>query len=256
MANREVIFHKKLQRRGLTAKKRQASFIAEYVFVKYFDIYKEAANLFNQLNAIHPRRPDLRKSIEFKNWQRQIKGLPEIREYKNRAMTKGIFYQDIPLNTNDHQESEEFQQVNDDVLKDSDIIQRCPQKVMQLNIPLLSIPQDKRQERGETTNHQESEEFQQVNEEVIDEGDTNQDDLAEVQPSIFDDLSQETLDDMISQLQNDPNLAAIMRDFDTDVCMNVQIDNSAEKGHDDENELDIDLDIDDLLEKELNDIIW
>ena len=241
MANREVIFQKKLQRRGLTAKKRQASFVAEYVFVKYFDIYKEAAHLFNQLNAIHPRGPDLRKSIEFKNWQRQIKGLPEIREYKNRSMTKGIFYQDIPLNT------------NDDVLKDSDIIQRCPQKVMQLNIPLLSIRQDKRRE---TTNHQESEEFQQVNEEVIDEGDTNQDDLAEVQPSIFDDLSQETLDDMISQLQNDPNLAAIMRDFDTDVCMNVQIDNSAEKGHDDENELDIDLNIDDLLEKELNDIIW
>ena len=244
MANREVIFQKKLQRRGLTAKKRQASFVAEYVFVKYFDIYKEAAHLFNQLNAIHPRRPDLRKSIEFKNWQRQIKGLPEIRDYKNRVMTKGIFYQDIPLNT------------NDDVLKDSDIIQRCPQKVMQLNIPLLSIPQDKRQEQGETTNHQEPEEFQQVNEEVIDEGDTNQDDLAEVQPSIFDDLSQETLDDMVSQLQNDPSLAAIMRDFDTDVCMNVQIDNSAEKGHDDEDELDIDLNIDDLLEKELNDIIW
>ena len=242
MANREVTFQKKIQRRDLTAKKRQACFVAEYVFVKYFDIYKEAAQLFNQLNAIHPRRPDLRKSIEFKNWQRQIKGLPEIREYKNRTMTKGIFYQDIPLNT------------NDDVLKD--IIQMCPQKVMQLHIPLLSIPQDKTQERGETTKRQESEEFQQVNEEVIDEGVTNQDDLAEVQPSIFDDLSQETLDDMISQLQNDPSLAAIMSDFDTDVCMNVQIDNSAEKGRDDENELDIDLDIDDLLEKELDDIIW
>ena len=244
MANREVIFQKKIQRRGLTARKRQASFVAEYVFVKYFDIYKEAAQLFNQLNALHPRRPDLRKSIEFKNWQRQIKGLPEIRDYKNRTMTNGIFYQDIPLNT------------NGDVLKDSDIIQMCPKKVMQLNIPLLSIPQDKRQERGETTNHQESEEFQQVNEEVIDEGDTNQDDLTEVQPSIFDDLPQETLDDMVSQLQNDPNLAAIMSDFDTDVCMNVQIDNSTEKGHDDENELDIELNIDDLLEKELNDIIW
>ena len=246
MANREVIFQKKIQRRGLTAKKRQASFIAEYVYVKYFDIYKEAAHLFNQLNAIHPRRPDLRKSIEFKNWQRQIKGLPKIRDYRNRAITKRIFYQDIPLNT------------NDDVFKDSDIIERCPQKVMQLNIPLLSIPQDKRQGGGETTNHQEPEEFEQVNEEVIDEGDTNQDDLADVQPSVFDDLSQETLDEMFSQLQKDPSLAAIMRDFDPDVCMNVEVGNTAEKEHDDEDEfnLDIDIDTDDLLEKELNDIIW
>ena len=199
---------KKVKRRDLTARKRQSIFIAEYVNTKYFDIYKEAAQLFNQLNTKHPHRPDLRKSIEFKNWQRQVKGLPEVRDYKNREITRENHYRDIPLNT-----------VND-VFKPKDIIRQCPLKVMQLEIPLIDIPKDKRHGEGET-NHQEPEQFEQAIEEVVDEGD--QDDLANVQPAVFDDLPRETVDELISQLQDDPSLAAIMHDFDDDECRGWQL---------------------------------
>ena len=240
MATSELALIKKVKRIELTARKRQAIFIAEYVNTKYFDIYKEAAEQFNQLNTKHPHRPDLRKSIEFKNWQRQVKGLPGVRDYKNREITREIPYADIPLNTNDN------------VLKDSDIIQQCPLKVMQLEIPLLDIPKGKRHGEREI-NHQESEQFEQVIEEVVDQGD--QGDLADVQPSIFDDLSKETIDELISQLRDDPNLETIMRDFDDDVCMNVEV--GKEKGCDNEDDydLDVDINIEDVLERELNNIL-
>ena len=90
-------------------------------------------------------------------------------------------------------------------------------------------------------------------EEVVDQGD--QGDLADVQPSIFDDLSKETIDELISQLRDDPNLETIMRDFDDDVCMNVEV--GKEKGCDNEDDydLDVDINIEDVLERELNNIL-
>ena len=287
----EPSFIKKVKRRERTAKKRQATFVAEYVYTKYFDIYKEAAEQFNRLNTKHPHRPDLRKSIEFKNWQRQVKGLPEVKDYKNRQITREIPYSHISLNT--------------EVLKDSDIIQQCPLKVMQLEIPLMNIPADKSNGKRETNHHKESEiedfgpheretnhhkeseiedfgpheretnhhkeseiedfgpheretdhpqETEQVIEEVIAQGD--QDDLADVEPSIFDGLSKEIINDMIFQLQDDPNLARIMSNFDEDVCMNVEIGNDKECYNDDDCDLDVDIDIEDALERELDNIFW
>ena len=255
MAEIESSFIKKVKRRERTAKKRQATFVAEYVYTKYFDIYKEAAEQFNRLNTKHPHRPDLRKSIEFKNWQRQVKGLSEVKDYKNRQITREIPYSHISLNT--------------EVLKDSDIIQQCPLKVMQLEIPLMNIPADKSNGKRETNHHKESEseevgpheretdhpqETEQVIEEVIAQGDQN--DLADVEPSIFDGLSKEIINDMIFQLQDDPNLARIMANFDEDVCMNVEIDNDKECYNDDDCDLDVDIDIGDALERELDNIVW
>ena len=255
MANKEADFQKKIQRRGLTARKRQSIFIADYVSTKYKDIYNEAAQLFNQLNAKYPRRPNLLKCIEYKNWQNQIRGLPEVRDYKNWQCMKHDFYQSIPLNINHHT-----------VEENDAIIQQCTQRVMRLEIPLLDIPKDKGQGEGETTSHQQSNgegettshqqsngegettshqqpmEIGQVNEEVVDEGNANQDDLSDIQPSLLDMLPEGMLDEIISQIQSEPSLEAIMRDFDTDVCMNVEIEN--------ERKLEAD------NERELNDIFW
>ena len=59
---------------------REALFVHEYVKTKYENIYVEAAKLYNEINKSHPRKPDLRKSLEFRVWKNQIaasKGQPQ-----------------------------------------------------------------------------------------------------------------------------------------------------------------------------------
>ena len=229
-------------RRENTAKKRQSIFIAEYVFNKHFHIYQEAAEEFNRINKLHPKKPDLRKSIEFKNWKRQLKGLPEIRPCKKRDPATHVIYPSITV---------------DQQLKPQG------QKVMQLVIPLLDLEPDR-----------EEESINQVHDEVLDEGDTecltaekettvnnNQvleesDEVSGIQPSLFADISSESFEQILEELRSDPNLASIMNDFETfnneqfettideqfDIGMNVQISESLEQ------------EIDDRLEKELQDM--
>ena len=220
MAESDLNLHKKLQRRDNTAKKRQATFISDYVFNKYFHIYQEAAGEFNRLNQIHPRKPDLRKSHEFKNWKRQLRGLPEIRLCKKRDPATHIVYPDIS---------------NIDQQRVS-----AGEKTMQLVIPLLNAPKPKKIPAISN----------QVHDEVLDEGDTEcsmsekettisndqvsgegnaSDELAGIQPSLFDACSPEMLEEIVRELRTDPNLVALMDDIETsfneelDIGMNVEI---------------------------------
>ena len=52
--------------------KRQALFISEYVQTKYEGIYTEAASMYNKINKEHPRKPDLRKTLEFRLWKSNV----------------------------------------------------------------------------------------------------------------------------------------------------------------------------------------
>ena len=52
------------------SERRQAIFITEYVQLKYFDIFSEAAQYYNELNTLYPTRPDLRKSQEYREWKK------------------------------------------------------------------------------------------------------------------------------------------------------------------------------------------
>ena len=54
------------------SERRQAVFITEYVQLKYFDIFSEAARYYNELNTLYPTRPDLRKSQEYRDWKKDI----------------------------------------------------------------------------------------------------------------------------------------------------------------------------------------
>ena len=47
-------------------------FIAEYIHSKYKDLYREAAIMYNELNKQYPRKPDLRKTQEFRLWKNQM----------------------------------------------------------------------------------------------------------------------------------------------------------------------------------------
>ena len=59
-------------RRIKKSKRRQAYFVSDYIQAKYFHLYCEAANFFNALNILYPTKPDLRKTVEFRNWRTAI----------------------------------------------------------------------------------------------------------------------------------------------------------------------------------------
>ena len=50
-------------------KRRQAYFVSEYINAKDFHLYREATNFFNALNTLYPTKSDLRKTIEFRSWR-------------------------------------------------------------------------------------------------------------------------------------------------------------------------------------------
>ena len=235
MAESASNLYKKQLRRNNTSKKRQSIFISEYIFVKYFDIYQEAAQLFNQINVKHPRKPDLRTSIEFKNWKREMRGLPKIPERKRRDPASHIIYQNIST----EQSHNDTHDVHEDNI--ARIVETLPKKSMQLKIQLLSPPQNPKSSAQEeiTANND------QVLNQVPEEG--NKDEVLSVQPSFFEDISTEMMGELLTELRADPNLAAIMDDFETSVG-----------GSDIDYELDIgmEVEIDDRLETELEDTLF
>ena len=76
MAESELTIYKRDQRRLNRSKVRQALLVNDYVFYKHFDIYQEAAQLYNQINQTYPRKPDLRRTEEFRIWRNGVTGRP------------------------------------------------------------------------------------------------------------------------------------------------------------------------------------
>ena len=280
---------KKQQRRGLLERKRQATFVTQYVQTKYRHIYREAAAMYNNLNTLHPHQPNLTKSLEFKNWQRRINGLPEDRYHRERNPVNNLTYRnmfeetasvrndenDQSETTNDHpnEEYDQSETTNTVIPENSDttnptvdaIIQACPKKVMCLEIPLIDVPPKQPSEK--TTQAE-------VHEETIDQGQANRDNFNDIDPSILDVLPQEAIDEMIYQLRQDKGLAAIMDNMDIamdvvvgsstnqenpqhDVDVEIGSSTNQENPQHDEFGLDIDIDFEeDRFENELNNIIW
>ena len=118
MATSEKNLRKKHQRQVNTSKKRQALFISEYVFNKHFDIYQEAAMLYNKINNLHPKKPDLRKSIEFKNWKLVQSGMPKIRPHVPMDPAKQFIHGGISV-------------------PEEEIVPSISEKTFQLRIPLF-----------------------------------------------------------------------------------------------------------------------
>ena len=74
MATNIKVERRKQQRRLNRSKIRQVLFVAEYIQYKYFDIYSEAAEFYNALNTQYPKKYDLRKTDEYKDWKSTITG--------------------------------------------------------------------------------------------------------------------------------------------------------------------------------------
>ena len=105
---------KRLERRSAV---RQALFTCDYIETKYPHIFKEVAELYNELNAFYPRKPDLRRCLEYKCWKDKQ---GKTRASKTRAR-KPYQYHIVPY--------------DDITVKPSQ-----PQKIMQLNIELMPTP--------------------------------------------------------------------------------------------------------------------
>ena len=121
--------YKNQRRNEMKVLTREAIFVNEYIQTKYKDIYSEAASLYNQINKKYPQKPDLRKSIEFREWKNSVaasKGqprtyVPRQKVYKyNRTQ-----YRDMKLITETSRK--ESNQLNGSL-------------TMCLNIPLMTSP--------------------------------------------------------------------------------------------------------------------
>ena len=87
-------------RRERQSKARQAVFISEYFYVKYFEIYKEAAQFYNEVNTQHPLKHDLRKCEAFRIWKkREQTGQQTITNShkQTRGRYRKFYYANIPV---------------------------------------------------------------------------------------------------------------------------------------------------------------
>ena len=198
---------------------RQGMFIAEYVQCKYKEIYKEAANMYNQLNNQYPCKPDLRKTTQFRDWKNTMakaggqspNHIP--REKKKRYIYKRTAYWNITLDNEQTKPSH-----TSDKVAETSQTSNPPAKVMCLNIPLLNAStytatQQATTEEGDLQQATTEEgDLQQVT--VEEEGDQTDMDM---DPSILDGISRETMHKIIEELQADPNLRDIMNDIEHEI---------------------------------------
>ena len=248
-------------------------FVSDYVNTKYKSIYEEAGVLYNKINQANPRKPDLRRTKEYRQWKNNIASakntplIPIPREKKRKMVH--TTHRDIPISANRQTSAEKPTQ------------DKRIGMTMQLNIPLMwcqtmqapkEIPGSDNDEsridegnqteavnpsahdevsgsdndesridegnQAETVNpsaHDE-ESGTDYHESIIDEG--NQ---ITFNPSIFDGISSEDMEKIIKDLQQDPNLKDIMDDVECQIEEEIV-------------GLDVDIDVYDPLEEELQNI--
>ena len=240
-------------------------FIYDYIKTKYATIYMEAAKAYNELNQMYPRKPDLRKTQEHRLWKNEIAALnnmptvPIPRQKPQQCVH--IVYPNISLDTtssphtttslpidlstmeisiNETQQTEQnpVPQNPPPVQKQAadHLDKRLNGMEIQLSIPLLQIPTSSinpvpQPDQTIPQAHQET---------IISEGDQ-----AEIlDPSIIDNISPETMEKIIRELQSDPNLNDMMEDIENRMNIEEEIP-----------DLTVDLpELDDLLEDEL--LLW
>ena len=187
----------------------------------------DAAKLFNQINALYPNKPDLRKTKEFINWKRDLHGLPGIDKRERRKPIRPVIYQPICVNN---------------CMTQPQSVQSVSEKVMELRIPLINTPRIREtllQQGTDISNDEVLDEGtsepsfpEQVtdssNDEVLDQGTsepsfpehvtdiTNDEvlDQSTTQPSTFGDIPPDTVQKIITELRADSAIANIMDDFE------------------------------------------
>ena len=193
-------------------------FIAEYIQYKYKDMYREAGMMYNELNKQYPRKPDLRKTPEFRQWKNKMAKangespvhVPREKKYLYKRTT----YWDIELD--DIQTTPETPLLKDQTPSND--------RIMCLNIPLIDIPiynssQQSVLEEGDQTASQEDDQtadFDQIPPPSV-EPPFDQ----VMDPSILDGIPPETVEKIIQELRADPNLRDIMEDVEQEISTEI-----------------------------------
>ena len=189
---------------------REALFVNEYLQTKYKNIYNEAAGFYNRLNKQYAKKPDLRKTLEFRIWKNQIaaaKGQPATYIPRPKVYVYNrTQYKDIVISPPVEKPKEKHNIPN--LLTPS------------LNIPLMAIPQHDTangiviQEDHQPTDPPAVDSIS-TSTTTIQEGDQvaipviSEDDLL-IDPSITDELMPEIVAQIIHDLQSDPSTKDLM----------------------------------------------
>ena len=234
MAEHTTNAYKNEKRRHERTLVREGMFISDYLKMKYEHIYNEAAALYNTINQIHPQKPDLRRTREYRLWKNNLassRNMPSIiipREKKRKLVH--ITHRNIPLSTTTDNPTTEIPltdladyqsspQTPEKSVKDKQI----PTMTMQLNIPLIQMPittksvQPPEEIPVESVQPPEEIPVESVQppeeipvESVIDEGDQ----METFNASLINEIAPEVMEKIIADLQNDPNLKDIMDDIE------------------------------------------
>ena len=247
MGDRQLNLYKKEKRRANRSKVREALFISEYVFYKYFNAYQEAAEMYNKLNQIYPKKPDLRRTDQFRVWTHAFTDHPGARAGRKETKPRSYVFQshqNIPIANcvdpnasfvvvTEHSESPQTEMTGHTESPEPESAPVKNGKMMELKIPLISLPTKTQEVPSIIT-----ETLETLTEEVIQEYTVDT-----IEPSLYEEISPEIVDKIISELRGDPGLKDVM----TAVEEQIELE---EVG------MDIDIEIDDRLEAELENILW
>ena len=261
--------YKNNKRRESRSKIRQALFVHEYVETKYFQIYEEAALLYNSINKKHPCKPDLRRTNEFRSWKNALALKQDIpitpiprqkrRPYVHKPHTDILLPVNIDHTTRLIVLPDESNQNSTPTTEDrSPSAEINSSKIMQLKIRLLASSKKKpSQTPVETPDKVSGIVFDEVSQEstdipqpslpneteiVFDE--TIQESTDIPQPSLLDEIAPEVIEKIIAELRQEPELMDIV----ADVEQRIELE-----------EVGLEIDIPELadpLQDELENILW
>ena len=233
---------------------RRGTFVADYVETKYNNIYAEAIQLYDLLDHIHPQKPDLKKAAEYRAWKSNVKKdlLKRAEEYnvwKSNNLQQAP--QSVPSSPEPAEQSQDVYSDSSQAVSSSpepaeqsqDVYSDSSQPVpsspepaeqtqngyndnLQLRIPLIN-PTTIQQNPTVTT-----ETLQIITEETLDSN--------VFEPSLVNQISNDTIDQIIQELRAETELQDIVKIIEEQIEFE---------------ELGMDLEIfeQDLLEKELQD---
>ena len=264
MAAQTNKLYKSEKRRETRSQTREAMFISEYIQHKYAHIFEEAAEAYNNLNNKYPRKPDLRRTDEFRLWKISVSSNPpgpfskqKPRQYQHMAHRNIPLHQCVDPTASLSVQPDVPERPPSESESSPPPAKRPraePEKIMMLRIPLLTPSQSEPEAPVETP----AEPSESVTEEVIQEPEAPVETPAEsyesvteeviqqssenLHPSLLDELSPEIIEKIITELREEPAIKDVMAEEQIEV-----------------EEVGLEIDIPDLydpLEDELANICW
>ena len=224
---------------------RRAAFVADYLLLTAPDLHRQATAFVDRLQAKYPNKRDVRKTEEFRHWQLKQLGLVrnnsvQIRNSAGAIETEGLFSScgdevDRHHYTNGEgvietesmltKDGSNQKEMETELIPTKDLLNL---KEMVLEIPLM---------RSDTKTKETVLEIPSVPET-----------LGDKTASIFDDIPNNIMEELMAEIRADPDLRAIMDNFN----INDEVQDQAQEDLCPEWDIGLNIEIGDPLEDELN----